>query len=66
MIAHDSVELKVPKVITGNMSVRLKNSSIKINNPPAKSKKLKITVNFVGGVHGIYIIKYTYFIDNLH
>jgi len=59
MIAHDSVELKFPKVITGNMSVRLKNSSIKINNPTTKSKKEKTTVNFVGGVHGIYIIKYT-------
>ena len=50
---HHWSEVKVPKVNAGSMPVRLKKCSININNPPAKSKKLKITVNFVGGVHAI-------------
>ena len=64
MIPHVSVELKVPKANTGNIPVSEKKSSINMNNPPAKSKKLKITVNFVGGVHAIFIIQYQYFIDD--
>ncbi len=57
MMPHVSVELKVPKANTGRMPVSEKKSSISMNNPPAKSKKLSSTVNFVGGVHAIYIIQ---------
>jgi len=56
MIPQVSRELKGPKANAGRMPVNEKKSSINMNNPPAKSKKLKSTVNFVGGVHAIYII----------
>jgi hypothetical protein len=55
--------VKVPKDKGGRMPVSAKKCSINMNNPPAKSKKAKSTVNFVGGVHAIYIIQYPNFID---
>lgn len=63
MMPQVSRELKGPKANTGRMPVSEKKSSINMNNPPAKSKKLKSTVNFVGGVHAIYIILYQIIID---
>ena len=57
MIPHVSLEVNIPKANIGSMPPATeKKSSINMNNPPAKSKKLKNTVNFVGGVHAIYII----------
>jgi len=47
------------------MEIRVKNSSVKINNPAAKQRKLSITVNFVGGVHAIqyhYVLKINFVI----
>ena len=57
MMPQVSRELKGPKTNTGRMPVSEKKSSINMYNPPAKSKKLNSTVNFVGGVHAIYIIQ---------
>ena len=64
---HHRSEVNGPKVNGGSIPpASEKKSSININNPPAKSKKLKSTVNFVGGVHAIYIIQYQCFIDDLY
>ena len=56
MIPQVSRELKGPKANTGRIPASEKKSSINMNSPITKSKKLNITVNFVGGVHAIYII----------
>jgi hypothetical protein len=63
IIPQVSVELKVPKANVGRIPPAIaKKISINTNSPIAKSKKLKITVNFVGGVHAIDLIQYQYFI----
>ena len=54
MMPQVCVELNVKRGKGGSKPVSAKNNSINTNNPPTNRRKEKITVNFDGGVQGIY------------
>jgi hypothetical protein len=53
--------VSVPRVRVGKIPPKTTNiNSMRINKPPAKHRKDRITVNLLGGVHAIFFSPFFY------